>query len=49
MKICWAQYLQWAVFAVLALAILLSGCGQKGPLVLPDKAPAPTAKQMQSQ
>jgi predicted small lipoprotein YifL len=40
MKICWAQYLQWAVFAVLALVILLSGCGQKGPLVLPDKPPA---------
>ena len=40
MKICWAQYLQWAVFAVLALATLLSGCGQKGPLILPDQKPA---------
>jgi len=48
MKICWAQYLQWAVFAVLALAILLSGCGQKGPLVLPDKAPAQTTNQTQN-
>ncbi|MBD3671435.1 MAG: lipoprotein [Gammaproteobacteria bacterium] len=45
MKICWAQYLQWAVFAILALVILLSGCGQKGELYLPDAKPKPVQTQ----
>ncbi|MBD3609265.1 MAG: lipoprotein [Gammaproteobacteria bacterium] len=39
MKICWAQYTLWAVMAILALMTILSGCGQKGPLKLPEKAP----------
>jgi predicted small lipoprotein YifL len=29
--------------AILALAILLAACGQKGPLKLPPGAPAPAA------
>ena len=35
---CWAQYLLWAVIAILGAGSLLSACGQKGPLYLPDKA-----------
>ncbi len=34
---CWAQYLLWAVIAILGTGSLLSACGQKGPLYLPDK------------
>lgn len=37
MKTCWAQYLLWLVIAVLGTASLLSSCGQKGDLYLPDK------------
>lgn len=29
-------------YRVLLLALLLTGCGQKGPLYLPAKAPGPT-------
>ena len=36
MKICWANYLLWFVIAVLAGISLLSGCGQKGDLYLPE-------------
>lgn len=42
MKICWAQYALWAVIAVLgvgSIAAGLTGCGQKGPLYLPDSQP----------
>ncbi len=35
---CWAQYLLWAVITILGTGSLLSACGQKGPLYLPDKA-----------
>ncbi len=35
---CWAQYLLWAAIAILGTGSLLSACGQKGPLYLPDKA-----------
>ena len=38
MKICWAQFLFWAVIAALALASMLGGCGQKGPLYLPEES-----------
>lgn len=36
MKTCWAQYLLWAVIAVLGTASALSACGQKGDLVHPE-------------
>lgn len=36
MKICWAQYLSWLAIATLALSSMLSACGQKGPLYLPE-------------
>jgi predicted small lipoprotein YifL len=35
---CWAQYLLWAVIAILGSGSLLSACGQKGDLYLPDPA-----------
>ncbi len=37
MRICWAQYLLWAVIAVLGAGAALSGCGSKGPLYLPEE------------
>ena len=38
MKICWAKYLLWLVIAGLGTASMLSACGQKGDLYLPDDA-----------
>ncbi len=35
MRICWAQYVLWAVIALLGVSAMLSGCGAKGPLYLP--------------
>lgn len=34
---CYARRLFFAVIAVLALGQMISACGQKGPLYLPDK------------
>lgn len=36
MKRCWPSLLFWAVVALLGIGAMLSGCGQKGPLYLPD-------------
>ena len=36
MKTCWATYLLWFVIAIFGAGTLLSGCGQKGDLYLPD-------------
>lgn len=36
MKTCWAQYLLWAVIAVLGTGSALSACGQKGDLYHPE-------------
>lgn len=36
MRICWAQYLLWAVIAIFGVAALLSGCGSKGNLYHPE-------------
>lgn len=33
---CWARSLLYLVIAVLALGQMMSACGQKGPLYLPD-------------
>jgi predicted small lipoprotein YifL len=37
MKHCWAEYLLWLTIVVLGLGSALAGCGQKGPLYLPDR------------
>ena len=37
MKYCWASVLFWAIVAVLGVGAMLNGCGQKGPLYLPDQ------------
>ncbi|MEJ2060306.1 MAG: lipoprotein [Gammaproteobacteria bacterium] len=37
MRPCWAQWLLWAVIAVLGVGSMLSACGQKGPLYLPPE------------
>ena len=33
---CWPRYLLWLVIAVLGTGSMLSACGQKGDLYLPD-------------
>lgn len=33
---CWAHYLLWLVIAVLGIGNLLTACGQKGDLYLPE-------------
>lgn len=35
---CWSRHLLWLVILVLGTGSLLSACGQKGPLYLPDPA-----------
>ncbi|WP_313957281.1 LPS translocon maturation chaperone LptM [Sedimenticola selenatireducens] len=35
---CWSRYLLWLVILVLGTSSMLSACGQKGPLYLPDPA-----------
>jgi len=42
---CWARYLFFLVVAVLAIGHMVSACGQKGPLYLPD---APSQEPAQS-
>ncbi len=44
MKICWVQTLFIAVVIILGTGQLLSACGQKGPLYLPDDTPKPAKK-----
>ncbi len=39
MKICWAQSLFIVIVIILGLGNILSACGQKGALYLPDDAP----------
>jgi predicted small lipoprotein YifL len=36
MKICWAQSLFIVIVIILGVGNILSACGQKGPLHLPD-------------
>lgn len=33
---CWAHTMLLAVIAALGIATMLAGCGQKGPLYLPE-------------
>jgi predicted small lipoprotein YifL len=35
---CWPRYLLWFTIAVLGTGSMLSACGQKGDLYLPDTA-----------
>ena len=34
---CWPRYLLWLVIAALGTSSMLTACGQKGDLYLPDK------------
>jgi predicted small lipoprotein YifL len=38
---CWARYVLWICIAVLGMGSLLSACGQKGDLYLPDRKEQP--------
>jgi len=33
---CWPRYLLWLIIAILGTTHLLTACGQKGPLYLPE-------------
>lgn len=33
---CWPRYLLWLIIALLGTGQLLTACGQKGPLYLPE-------------
>ncbi|HJX18931.1 MAG TPA: lipoprotein [Acidiferrobacterales bacterium] len=39
------RYFKLPVIAAILMALLLAGCGKKGPLYLPDSPPAPGHKQ----
>jgi hypothetical protein len=34
---CWPRYLLWLVITVLGMGSMISACGQKGDLYLPEK------------
>lgn len=42
------RYFKLPAIVVIVMALLLVGCGKKGPLYLPDRAPAPDHKQPKS-
>ncbi len=44
MRNCRAKYVLWALISVFGLSLLLSACGQKGPLYLPDEKAAEKKK-----
>ena len=45
MNACRGKYIIWLLTATLALSSLLSACGQKGELYLPDqKSPQQTSR-----
>jgi predicted small lipoprotein YifL len=45
-RICWAQWLFIAVIGVLGAGQMLTACGNKGPLKLPDETSStPAAEQ----
>ncbi|VAW75622.1 hypothetical protein MNBD_GAMMA15-892 [hydrothermal vent metagenome] len=37
MKPCWVSYLLWLIISIAGVSAMLSSCGQKGGLYLPDK------------
>ncbi len=41
MKPCWASYLLWLVIGIAGVGAMLSSCGQKGDLYLPDHTEQP--------
>ena len=49
MKPCWAQYLLWTIITLAGVSAMLAGCGQTGPLYLPDDAAPQTEAQTESQ
>ncbi len=34
---CWARYMLWLVIAILGIGNMLSACGRKGELYLPEE------------
>ncbi|MEY6432256.1 lipoprotein [Thioalkalicoccus limnaeus] len=41
--LCWARYLFIAIVTVLGVGSIVSACGQKGALYLPDEPAVPAA------
>ena len=46
---CRAQYLLWAVIAIFGSGSLLSACGQKGDLYMPDEQEQSKQKDRENQ
>ncbi|MEN8167074.1 MAG: lipoprotein [Pseudomonadota bacterium] len=42
--ICWPRYLLWLVITLFGVGNLISACGQKGPLYLPEPEQQETEK-----
>ncbi len=40
---CWPRYLLWLFIALLGTGQMLTACGQKGPLYMPDAPAAESA------
>ena len=38
--LCWPRYLLWLVIALLGTGQMLTACGQKGPLYMPEPTAA---------
>ena len=36
---CWPRYLLWLIIVILGTSQMLTACGQKGPLYLPEPEP----------
>ena len=49
MKLCWANYLLIIVIAVLGFGSMLSACGKKGPLYLPEEQHQAVKKEVKPQ
>lgn len=44
MRICWPQLTMILVVVILGVSSMLSGCGKKGPLYVPEDKPSQQTK-----
>ncbi len=44
MRLCWPQIAFIALVVILGIGSMLSGCGKKGPLYLPDETEQHTSQ-----
>ncbi|MCB1759446.1 MAG: lipoprotein [Gammaproteobacteria bacterium] len=46
---CWLRYLLWSLIAILGIGNMITACGQKGPLYLPQPESQQEQKKMSGQ